>query len=75
MAHDLENPRTKNYSKLKSSLISLELILHKLDSSVYLRLKGSFVKSTPLFKCSLIFGPVIIFKFGHLSYDKKFGNI
>ena len=29
MAHDLENPRTKNYSKLKSFLISLELILKK----------------------------------------------
>jgi len=29
MAHDLENPRTKNYSKFKSILISLELILKK----------------------------------------------
>ena len=29
MAHDLENPRTKNYSKLKSFLISLELIIKK----------------------------------------------
>ena len=29
MAHDLENPRTKNYSKLKSFLISFELILKK----------------------------------------------
>ena len=29
MAHDLENPRTKNYSKFKSFLISLELILKK----------------------------------------------
>ena len=29
MAHDLENPRTKKYSKFKSLLISLELILKK----------------------------------------------
>ena len=29
MAHDLENPRTKNYSKLKSFLISFELIIKK----------------------------------------------
>ena len=29
MAHDLENPRTKNYSKFKSFFISLELILKK----------------------------------------------
>ena len=29
MAHDLENPRTKNYSKLKVFLISLELTLKK----------------------------------------------
>ena len=29
MAHDLENPRTKNYSKFKSFLISLELVLKK----------------------------------------------
>ena len=29
MAHDLENPRTKNYSNLKSFLISLELIFKK----------------------------------------------
>ena len=29
MAHDLENPRTKNYSKFKSFLISLELIMKK----------------------------------------------
>ena len=29
MAHDLENPRTKNYSKLKSILTSLELIFKK----------------------------------------------
>ena len=29
MAHDLENPRTKNYSKLKSFLIRIELILKK----------------------------------------------
>ena len=29
MAHDLENPRTKNYSKLKSFLISFELIVKK----------------------------------------------
>ena len=27
MAHDLENPRTKNYSKFKTFLISLELVL------------------------------------------------
>ena len=29
MAHDLENPRTKKYSKFKSLLISLELIVKK----------------------------------------------